>query len=103
VISVPGMSAGSSQTLTVNIADSAVGGFQDAISTPAAPRMLPRAGCGAGGSARWARPTGFCSRFAADVLSPSSPRPSMRRRSTETKALLALGVWDAFDPVSARR
>ena len=42
------MSAGSAQTLTVNAADSAVGGYQDAIGTQASPRTLPASGfwCG---------------------------------------------------------
>jgi len=43
-ISVPGMSAGMSQTLTVNVIDSAVGGYQDAIGTQALPRILPPSG-----------------------------------------------------------
>ena len=33
------MAAGSAQTLTVNVSNSAVGGYQDAIGTEAAPRM----------------------------------------------------------------
>jgi hypothetical protein len=33
-----------SQTLTVNVIDSAVGGYQDAIGTQALPRILPPSG-----------------------------------------------------------
>ena len=42
------MSAGSAQTLTVNVADSAIGGTEDAIGTQATPRTLPASGlwCG---------------------------------------------------------
>ncbi|HVC00444.1 MAG TPA: hypothetical protein VNJ12_14085, partial [Candidatus Dormibacteraeota bacterium] len=47
-ITVAGMQAGSTKTLTVNAADSAAGGYRDAIGTEAAPRMLPASGywCG---------------------------------------------------------
>ncbi len=48
-ISVPSMAAGSAQTLTVSAAGSAVGGYNDAIGSEAAPRIMPPAGCGAGG------------------------------------------------------
>ena len=47
-ISVPSMSAGSSQTLTVNVADSAAGGYQDAIGTQPRRARCPPAASGAG-------------------------------------------------------
>ena len=40
----PSTVRGLAQTLTVNIADSAAGGYQDAIATEASPRMLPPSG-----------------------------------------------------------
>ena len=48
VLSVPKMSSGSAQTLTVSVEDSAAGNISDAISTPDEPRMLPPNGlwCG---------------------------------------------------------
>jgi hypothetical protein len=47
-LSVPGMTAGTSETLTVDIPDSAVGGFEDAIASEVSPRMLAPSGewCG---------------------------------------------------------
>jgi hypothetical protein len=47
-ISVPNMSAGSAQTLTINVADSATGNSDDAIGTQSTPRMLAPSGlwCG---------------------------------------------------------
>jgi hypothetical protein len=47
-ISVPGLQAGSAQTLTVNVADSAAGGYQDAIGTAASPRVLASSGLWSG-------------------------------------------------------
>jgi hypothetical protein len=49
MISVPGMAAGSAQTLNVTVADSAVGGFDDAIGQRHRRGRCQRAGCGAGG------------------------------------------------------
>ncbi|MGH7690685.1 MAG: hypothetical protein ACREN3_13845, partial [Gemmatimonadaceae bacterium] len=43
-ISVPNLSAGSSQTLTVTIADSAAGDYQDAIGSESTPRTMPASG-----------------------------------------------------------
>ena len=43
-IALPGMTAGSAQTLTVNVSDSAVGGNEDAIGSAAEPRSLPVSG-----------------------------------------------------------
>jgi hypothetical protein len=102
VISVPGMSAGSSQTLTVNIADSAVGGFQDAISTPAAPRMLPPGGLWCGRLSQVGQTDWFLFPVRGGrTFTLVTQALDEKGVPTETKALLALGVWDAFDPVSA--
>jgi hypothetical protein len=102
VISVPGMSAGSSQTLTVNIADSAVGGFQDAISTPAAPRMLPPGGLWCGRLSQVGQTDWFLFPVRAGrTFTLVTQALDEKGVPTETKALPALGVWDAFDPVTA--
>jgi hypothetical protein len=102
VLSVPFMAAGSSQNLTVNIADSAAGGFQDAIATAASPRNLAGSGQWLGrlsqvGQTDWVVfpvRAGHSFTVVTQALDENGV-------PTETKALLALGVWDAFDPVGA--
>ncbi len=102
VLSVPAVAAGSSQTLNVNIADSASGGYQDAIATEASPRMLA-------GSGQWLgrlSQVGQTDWFVFPVRAGHSFTVVTQALNeagvpTETKALLALGVWDAFDPVGS--
>ncbi len=101
-ISVPSLAAGSARTLTVNVADSAAGGYTDAIGAEAAPRMMPASGM-------------WCGRLSQVGQSDWFTFPVRGGRSftvvtqaldetgtpTESKAMPALGVWDAFDPVGA--
>ena len=101
-ISVPGMAAGSSQTLTVNIADSATGGYQDAIATEAAPRMLPGGGQWIGRLSQVGQTDWFVFPVRAGrTFTVVTQALDERGVPTETKALLALGVWDAFDAVGS--
>jgi IPT/TIG domain len=102
VIAVPGMSAGSSQVLTVSIKDSAMGDSQDAIGSEASPRMLPQSGMWSGrlseiGQTDW---------FSFPVRGGRSFTVVTQALNeagvpTESKALPALGVWDGFDPVGS--
>jgi hypothetical protein len=101
-IQVPAMSAGGSQALTVTVADSAAGGYQDAIGTQAAPRMLPASGL-------------WCGRLSQVGQSDWFSFPVRGRRTftvvtqaldetgapTELKAMPSIGVWDGFAPVGA--
>jgi hypothetical protein len=101
-ISVPGMSAGSAQTLTVNVADSAAGGYQDAIGSQASPRMLPASGMWSGrlsqvGQSDW---LGFPVR-GGRTFTVVTQALDETGAPTESKAMPALGVWDAFLPTSA--
>ena len=102
VISVPGMTAGSSQTLTVNIADSAPGGYQDAIATEAAPRTLPGGGQWVGRLSQVGQTDWFVFPVRAGrTFTVVTQALNEKGVPTETKALLALGVWDAFDPIGS--
>lgn len=99
VISVPALPAGSSQTFTVIIPDSASDGIPDAIGTQATPRTLP-------GSGQWVGRLSQVSQTDWFVFSVRAGRSftivtqalNESGAPTEAKALLALGVWDAFDP-----
>jgi hypothetical protein len=102
LLSVPNMSAGSAQTLSVSVADSASGNAVDAIASPDSPRMLAPSGLWCGrlsqvGQADW---------FAFPVRAGHTFTIVTRALNeaglpTETKALPAIGVWDAFKPLSA--
>ena len=102
VLSVPGMAAGSQQTLTVTIADSAAGSTQDAIASAASPRMLAPSGLWCGrlsqvGQTDWfAFPVraGHTFTIVTQALNESGI-------PTENKALPTIGVWDAFKPLAA--
>ncbi len=102
VLSVPSMAAGSSQTLTVNIADSAAGGYQDAIATAASPRNLAGSGQWLGRLSQVGQTDWFVFPVrAGHSFTVVTQALDEKGLPTETKALLALGVWDAFDPVGA--
>jgi hypothetical protein len=101
-VSVPGLSAGMSQTLTVTAVNSADGGYQDAIGTAAQPRLLPVSGQWCGrlsqvGQSDWfnfpvrgGRTFTVVTQAVDETGAPSN-----------VKAMPAIGVWDAFDPVGA--
>ena len=101
-LTIPNMSGGTSQTLTVGIPDSASGNLQDAIATPDAPRTLPASGLWCGrlgqvGQTDWfAFPvrTGHTFTVVTQALNESGA-------PTPTKALPVIGVWDGANPVSA--
>jgi hypothetical protein len=101
-ISVPAMTAGSAQTLTVNVANSAMSGYQGAIGTQAEPRRMPTSGMWCGrlsqlGQTDWfnfpvrgGRTFTVVTQALDETGAPS-----------ETKAMPAIGVWDAFDAAGA--
>jgi hypothetical protein len=99
-ISAPSMSAGSAQTLTVNVDDSAVGGNDDALGTEATPRVLAASGMWMGrlsqvGQTDWFTfPVrgGRSFTVVTEALDESGA-------PTNAKAMPALGLWDAFAPV----
>jgi hypothetical protein len=101
-ISVPSMSAGSSQTLTVNVADSAMGGYNDAFGTEAQPRLLPASGLWTGrlsqvGQTDWFTfPVRGGRSFTIITISLDETGAP-----TSAKAIPSLGVWDAFDAVGS--
>jgi hypothetical protein len=99
-VAVASMSAGSAQTLAINVDGSAVGGNDDAIGTEAAPRVLAASGMWMGrlsqvGQTDWFTfPVrgGRSFTVVTEALDESGA-------PTNAKAMPALGVWDAFAPV----
>jgi hypothetical protein len=101
-ISVSSMSAGSSQTLTVSVSDSAAGGYNDAIGTQAQPRILPASGLWAGRLSQVEQTDWFTfpvrggrSFTIITIALDETGAP------TSLKAIPSLGVWDAFDAVGS--
>ncbi len=101
-ISVPSLSAGSAQTLTVNVADSAVGGYQDAIGTQASPVPMPSSGLWCGRLSQVGQSDWFSFPVRANrTFTVVTQALDETGAPTELKAMPAIGVWDAFDPVGA--
>jgi hypothetical protein len=101
-VSVPSMSAGMSRTLTINVADSAAGGYQDAIGSVASPRILPASGMWYGrvsqvGQSDWFNFPVRGGRTFTIVTQALDETGT----PTDSKAMLSIGIWDAFDPVGA--
>ena len=96
-ISVPNLTAGMAQTLTVNVADSAAGDYQEAISTEATPRMLPPSGlwCGRLGQVGQADWFNFPVRGKRTFTVVTEALDETGRPSN-AKAMPVLGIWDAF-------
>ena len=101
-ISLPSLSAGSAQTLTVNVANSAANDSIDAIGSETSPRMLAASGMWSGrfsqiGQTDWfSFPVRGGRTFTVVTLAlDESGAP------TNLKAMPSLGVWDAFDPAGS--
>jgi hypothetical protein len=101
-VSVPGMSGGSSQTLTVNVADSAAGGYQDAIGNQSAPRSLPASGYWCGRISQVGQTDWFTFPVRGNrTFTIVTQALDETGAPTQSKAMPAIGIWDAFDPVGA--
>jgi hypothetical protein len=101
-ISVPSLGAGSSQTLTVNVADSAAGGYQDAIGTQASPVPMASSGLWCGRLSQVGQSDWFSFPVRANrTFTVVTQALDENGTPTEMKAMPAIGVWDAFDPVGA--
>lgn len=101
-LSVPSLSAGSFQTLTVNIPDSSSGGHQDAIAAEAAPRMLHPSGLWCSRLSQVGQTDWFLFPVRAGrTFTIVTQALNEKGIPTNTKALPAIGVWDAFYPVGA--
>jgi len=102
VLSVPGMAAGSQQNLTVTIDDSATGNAQDAIASPATPRMLAPSGLWCGRLSQVGQTDWFAFPVrAGHTFTIVTQALNEAGISTENKALPVIGVWDAFKPLAA--
>ena len=101
-IAVPSMSAGSSQTLTVNVPDSAAGGYEDRIGTQAAPRTLPASGFWCGRLSQIGQTDWFTfSVRGSRTFTIVTQALNETGNPSPTKAMPAIGIWDASEPAGS--
>ena len=99
---LPGLAAGSAQNLTVTAAGTPEPGFNDAIGTLAHPRQMPAMGMWCGrlsqvGQTDWFT---FPVRGNRNFTIVTQATDETGAPSNQ-KAMPAIGIWDAFDPVGA--
>ncbi|MFP5235202.1 MAG: IPT/TIG domain-containing protein [Acidobacteriota bacterium] len=99
-VAVSGMTAGTAKTLKVNVADSAVADFNDAIGTEAAPRLLPASGLWVGRLGQVEQTDWFDFPIRGNrTFTIVTQSLDERGQPTMLKAMPAIGIWDAFAPV----
>jgi hypothetical protein len=98
-IFVPNMSADSAQSLMVNVENSATGGYDDAIGTQAAPRMLSTSGLWSGRLSQVGQTDWFTFPVRGGrTFTVVTEALDETGAPTNAKAMPSLGVWDAFSP-----
>ena len=101
-VSVPNMSAGSSQTLTVTADNSAAGGYQDAIGSQTAPRLMPASGLWCGRLSQVGQTDWFTFPVrGGHTFTVVTQAVDETGAPTEAKAMPSVGAWDAFDPAGS--
>ena len=101
-ITLPGLSPGSAKTITVNVADSAAGAFQDALGSEDSPRILPPSGMWNGRLGQVGQTDWFLFPVRAGrTFTVVTEALDEDGNPTEVKALPSLGIWDAFYPVGS--
>jgi hypothetical protein len=101
-VAVPNLSAGDMQTINIAVADSAVGGFQDAIGTEAQPRPLPAGGFWVGRLSQVGQSDWFSVPVRGNhMFTVVTQAVDEHGAATELKAMPSIGVWDGFYPVGA--
>jgi hypothetical protein len=99
---VDGMAAGAAKTLTVNVADSAVAAYQDALGTEAAPRLLPASGLWCGRLSQVGQTDWFDFPVRGNrTFTIVTQALDERGRPSMAKAMPVIGIWDAFAAVGA--
>ena len=101
-MTVPALAAGASQTLAINVADSAVNGYDDAISSAQSPRMLPPNGVWTGLLSQVQQTDWFTFPVRGNrTFTIVTQALNEQGIPSQYKAMPALGVWDAFDAATA--
>jgi hypothetical protein len=101
-LSVPALAPGGSKVLTVTLADSASGGYQDAIGTVNAPRPMPGSGMWMGRISQVGQTDWFSFPVRGNrVFTVVTQALDETGAPTNSKAMPSIGVWDGFNAVTA--
>jgi hypothetical protein len=101
-LSVPGMATGATRTLTIDVADSAVGSGSDAIATEATARTLPASGIWCGRLSQVGQSDWFTFPVRGNrTFTIVTQAVDETGAPTQFKAMPSIGVWDGFAPVGA--
>jgi hypothetical protein len=101
-IIVPAMAAGGAKTLTVDVADSAAGGYNDAIGSEATPRILAPSGVWSGRLSQVGQTDWFTFPVRGGrTFTVVTEALDETGTPTNRKAMPALGVWNASDRVAS--
>ncbi len=101
-ISLVNLSAGSAQTLTVTAADSAAGGYNDAIGTQAQPRAMAASGMWCGRLSQVGQSDWFIFPVRGNrIFTAVTQALDETGAPSNLKAMPSIGVWDAFKPVGS--
>jgi hypothetical protein len=102
ILSVAALAPGGSTTLSVNLADSASAGFQDAIGTANAPRAMAGSGMWMGRISQVGQTDWFSVPVRGNrVFTIVTQALDETGAPTNSKAMPAIGVWDGFDAATA--
>jgi hypothetical protein len=101
-VSLSELSAGSTQTVTVTAANSAVPGFNDAIASESEPRAMPTGGQWVGRLSQIGQTDWFTFPVRGDRIFTVVTQATNESGSPfASKAMPSIGTWDAFTPVGA--
>ncbi|HEX8813460.1 MAG TPA: IPT/TIG domain-containing protein, partial [Terracidiphilus sp.] len=101
-ITVSNLAAGSSQTMNVNISDSAVSSYNDAISTAQAPRLMPPSGSWVGQLSQVQQTDWFTFPVRGNrTFTVVTQALNEQGQPSTYKAMPVIGIWDGFGAVGA--
>lgn len=101
-VTIQSMSAGSAKMLTVNVADSAAGGYQDAIGSAAQPRTMPASGMWVGRLSQVGQTDWFSFPVRSGrTFTVVAQAVNEAGEPSNSKAMLTIGAWDGFAAISA--
>jgi hypothetical protein len=102
MVVIPALTAGSVETVSVTVIDSAAGGSEDAIGTAAEPRSLPASGFWTGRLSQVGQTDWFSFPVRAHrIFTVVTQALGANGSPTNSKTMPSIGVWDGFEPVSS--
>jgi hypothetical protein len=101
-VTIPNLTAGSAQTLSVAVSNSAAGGYQDAIGAQAEPRAMSATGLWCGRLSQVGQTDWFSFPIRGNRLFTIVTQAIDETGApSSAKAMPSIGVWDAFDAMGS--